>query len=123
MTGTLSLLDELETTLASGSSSRGIAILTSVTDLFINGAQRFSEDQIGVFDDVMVRLMVTIETKARAKLAQRLAPIANAPSNVIHLLASDDDIEVARPVLTRSQRLSEDTLLATAASKSRNILH
>jgi uncharacterized protein (DUF2336 family) len=123
MNGTLSLLDELETTLASGSSSRGIAILTSVTDLFINGAQRFSEAQIGVFDDVMARLMVQIETKARAKLAQRLAPIANAPCNVIHLLASDDDIEVARPVLARSERLSEHTLVATANSKSQQHLY
>ena len=87
MNGTRSLLDELETTLASGSNSRGIEILTSVTDLFINGAPRFSEDQIGVFDDVMARLMVRIEAKARAKLAQRLAPIANAPRNVIRLLA------------------------------------
>jgi uncharacterized protein (DUF2336 family) len=123
MNGTLSLLDELETTLASGSSSRGIAILTSVTDLFINGAQRFSEDQIGVFDDVMARLMVRIEAEARAKLAQRLASIANAPCNVIHLLASDDDIEVARPVLTRSERLSEHTLVATANSKSQQHLY
>ena len=123
MNGTLSLLDELETTLASGSSSRGIAILTSITDLFINGAQRFSEDQIGVFDDVMARLMVKIEAKARAKLAQRLAPIANAPCNVIHQLASDDDIEVARPVLIRSERLSEHALLATANSKSQQHLY
>jgi uncharacterized protein (DUF2336 family) len=123
MDGTLSLLDELETTLASGSSSRGIAILTSVTDLFINGAQRFSEDQIGVFDDVMARLMVKIEAKARAKLAQRLAPIANAPRNVIQLLASDADIEVARPVLTRSERLSEHTLVATANNKSQQHLY
>ena len=123
MNGTLSLLDELETTLASGSSSRGIAILTSVTDLFINGAPGFSEDQIGVFDDVMARLMVKIEAKARAKLAQRLAPIANAPCNVIRLLASDDDIEVARPVLTRSERLSEHTLVATANSKSQQHLY
>jgi uncharacterized protein (DUF2336 family) len=123
MHGTLSLLDELEITLASGSSSRGVAILTSVTDLFINGAQRFSEDQIGVFDDVMARLMVRIEAKARVKLAQRLAPIANAPCNVIQLLAGDDDIEVARPVLTRSERLSEHTLVVTANSKSQQHLY
>jgi uncharacterized protein (DUF2336 family) len=123
MNGTLALLDELESTLASGSSSRGIEILTSVTDLFINGAQHFSDDQIGVFDDVMARLMVRIEAKARAKLAQRLAPIANAPSNVIQLLASDDDIEVARPVLIRSERLSEHTLVATANSKSQQHLY
>jgi len=59
---------------------------------------------------------------ARAKLAQRLAPIINAPANVIHLLASDDDIEVARPVLTRSQRVSEQTLLAAANTKSQQHL-
>jgi uncharacterized protein (DUF2336 family) len=123
MNVTLSLLDELETTLASGSSSRRIEILTAVTDLFINGAPRFSEDQVGLFDDVMARLMVKIEAKARAKLAQRLAPIGNAPSNIIQLLASDDDIEVARPVLTRSERLSEHTLVATANSKSQQHLY
>jgi uncharacterized protein (DUF2336 family) len=123
MNGTLSLLDELETTLATGSRTRGIEILTSVTDLFINGAPHFSENQIGVFDDVMARLMVRIEAKARAMLAQRLAPIANAPSNVIQLLACDDDIEVARPVLTRSERLSEHTLVATANSKSQQHLY
>jgi uncharacterized protein (DUF2336 family) len=122
MIGTLPLLDELETALASGSLLRRNEILTSVTDLFINGAPRFSEDQIGIFDDVMARLMETIEAKARAKLAQRLAPIANAPSNVIRLLAGDDDIEVARPVLTRSERLSEQTLLDTAMAKSQQHL-
>ena len=60
-----------------------------------------------MFDDVMVRLVCAIETKARAKLSHRLAPIANAPSNVIHMLAFDDDIEVARPVLTQSERLDD----------------
>ena len=122
MIGTLPLLDELESALASGSPMRGNEILTSVTDLFINGAPRFSDDQIGIFDDVMARLMEKIEAKARAKLSQRLAPIANAPSNVIHLLASDDDIEVARPVLTRSERVSEQTLLATAKAKGQQHL-
>src|SRR5580693_246788 len=123
MNGTLSLLDELETTLASGSSSRGDAILTSITDLFINGAPRFSEDQIGVFDDVMARLMVRIEAKARAKLALRLAPIINAPCNVIQLLASDDDIEVARPVLTRSDRLSEAVTDILVERGDRDVVH
>ncbi len=123
MIGTLPLLDELETALASGTALRRNEILTSVTDLFINGAPRFSEDQIGVFDDVMARLMARIEANARVKLAQRLAPIANAPSNVIHLLACDDDIDVARPVLTRSERLSEQTLLVTANTKSQQHLY
>ncbi len=117
------LLEELETALSSGTFDRRNEILTSVTDLFINGAPRFSEDQVSVFDDVMARLVSTIEAKARAKLADRLAPIANAPLNIVHLLAFDDDIEVARPILIRSERLNEDTLLATANSKSQEHLH
>jgi len=118
---TLPLLDELETALATGSVARRIDILTRVTDLFINGAERFSEDQVGVFDDVMARLVNTIEAKARAKLSYRLAPIANAPANVIHMLAFDDDIEVARPVLTHSARL-DDRDLVTAGAKSQDHL-
>jgi uncharacterized protein (DUF2336 family) len=118
----LPLIDELEATLATGTIARRIQILTRVTDLFINGAEHYSEDQIGVFDDVMGRLMTTIEAKARAKLACRLAPIANAPVNVVHTLAFDDDIEVARPILMQSERLGEQDLLANAASKSQQHL-
>jgi uncharacterized protein (DUF2336 family) len=119
---TLPLLDELEAALASGNIGRRIEILTRITDLFVSGAEHYSEDQIGVFDDVIARLVNTIEAKARAKLADRLAPIPNAPSNVIHLLAFDDDIEVARPVLTQSDRLDDRGLLASAGTKSQQHL-
>jgi len=97
-------------------------MLTRITDLFVGGASRYSEDQIGVFDDVMARLINAIEAKARAKLAHRLAPIANAPANVIHMLAFDDDIEVARPVLSQSERLGDRELLASASNKSQQHL-
>jgi uncharacterized protein (DUF2336 family) len=115
---TLPLLDELEAALASGSNARHIQILTRITDLFVASAPRYSEDQISVFDEVMARLVRAIEAKARAKLAHRLAPIANAPSSVIHMLAFDDDIEVAGSVLIQSERLGERELLANAAGKS-----
>jgi uncharacterized protein (DUF2336 family) len=116
------LLDELEAALVSGSVERRIDILTRITDLFVGGAERYSDDQVGVFDDVMVRLVTTIETATRAKLAERLAPIANAPSNVIQMLAFDDDIEVARPVLVLSERLDDRYLLANASAKSQQHL-
>jgi uncharacterized protein (DUF2336 family) len=118
----LPLLDELEAALTSGSIPRRIDILSRVTDLFVNNAESYSEEQIGVFDDVMARLVNAIETKARAKLAQRLAPIANAPSNVIHMLAFDDDIDVAGSVLTLSDRLDERDLLISAGTKSQKHL-
>jgi len=118
----LPLLDELEGALASGDINRRIDILTRITDLFINGAGRYSEDQVGVFDDIMARLVNAIEAKARAKLAHRLAPIANAPSNVIHMLAFDDDIDVASPVLSHSARLDDRDLVAAGNNKSQQHL-
>lgn len=122
MLRTLPLIDELEAALTSGTNARRIEMLTRITDLFVGGASRYSEEQIGIFDDVMVRLVSTIETKARAKLAHRLAPISNAPSSVIHLLAFDDDIDVAQPILTESERLEEPALLANASTKSQQHL-
>jgi uncharacterized protein (DUF2336 family) len=118
----LPLLDELEGALASGNVDRRIDILTRITDLFINGAERYSEDQVGVFDDIMARLVNTIEAKARAKLAHRLAPIANAPNNVIHMLAFDDDSEVASPVLAQSPRLDDRDLVSAGRNKSQRHL-
>jgi uncharacterized protein (DUF2336 family) len=122
MLRTLPLIDELEAALTSGTNARRIEMLTRITDLFIGGASRYSDEQIGIFDDVMVRLISTIEAKARAKLAQRLAPVANAPSGVMHMLAFDDDIEVAQPVLEQSQQLGEPALVANASTKSQQHL-
>jgi uncharacterized protein (DUF2336 family) len=119
---TLPLIDELEAALGSGSIDRRIDMLTRVTDLFINGAERFSEDHVGVFDDVMARLVNTIEAKARAKMAHRLAPISNAPRHVIHMLAFDDDIEVARSVLAQSERLDDNDLVSAAIKSQQNLI-
>src|SRR5262245_37312605 len=122
MMRTLPLIDELEAALSAGGNARRIEILTRITDLFVGAAARYSDEQIGVFDDVMARLVRTIEAEARAILAQRLAPIANAPSAVIHILAFDDDIDVAQPVLQHSERLDDSALRANANTKSQRHL-
>lgn len=113
-----SLLDELQTTLAHGTVARRVETLRRVTDLFINGAVDFSNDQIALFDDVFQCLMEHIETSAKALLASRLASIDSAPPLTIRALAFDDLIEVAAPVLSRSERLDDDTLIETARNKS-----
>jgi uncharacterized protein (DUF2336 family) len=122
MMRTLPLIDELEAALSSGTNSRRIEMLTRITDLFVGGATRYSEEQIGIFDDVMVRLVSTIEAQARVKLSRQLASIANAPANVIHMLAFDDDIEVAQPILLQSDRLDDPALVASATTKSQQHL-
>jgi uncharacterized protein (DUF2336 family) len=113
-----SLLDELQATLAHGTVARRVETLRRVTDLFIDGAVDYSDEQIGLFDDVFQCLIVHIETSAKALLASRLAPIDTAPPLTIRTLAFDDIIEVAGPVLSRSERLDDAALIETARNKS-----
>jgi uncharacterized protein (DUF2336 family) len=113
-----SLLDELQTTLAHGTVARRVETLRRVTDLFINGAVDYSDQQIGLFDDVFQCLIIHIETSAKALLSQRLAPINTAPPLTIRALAFDDLIEVAAPVLSRSERLDDEALIEAARDKS-----
>jgi uncharacterized protein (DUF2336 family) len=113
-----SLLDELQTTLEHGTVARRVETLRRVTDLFINGAVDYSDEQIGLFDDVFQCLILHIETSAKALLANRLAPIDTAPPLTIRALAFDDLIEVAAPVLSKSERLDDDALIETARMKS-----
>jgi uncharacterized protein (DUF2336 family) len=122
MTTTTSLIDELEHTLAAGTSAERVTMLSRVTDLFLEGASRYTAEQINLFDEVIGKLVTAIEAKARAKLAIRLAPVRSAPPGVIRQLAFDDDIEVARPVLTTSERLADADLLANAHGKSQQHL-
>jgi len=113
-----SLLDELQATLAHGTVARRVETLRRVTDLFINGAVDYSDEQVGLFDDVFQCLIVHIETSAKALLSKRLAPIDIAPPQTIRALAFDDLIEVAAPVLSQSERLDDDALIETARTKS-----
>src|ERR1700704_5252349 len=112
------LLDELQTTLAHGTVARRVETLRRVTDLFLNGAVDYSDEQSALFDDVFHCLMRHIEASAKALLASRLAPIGTAPPLTIRALAFDDLIEVAAPVLSQSERLDDDALIETARNKS-----
>jgi uncharacterized protein (DUF2336 family) len=117
-TSSESLLDELQTALAHGTVARRVETLRRVTDLFINGAVDYSSEQIGLFDDIFQCLMHLIENSAKALLANRLADIGTAPPLTIRALAFDDLIEVAAPVLSRSEGLDDEALIETARSKS-----
>ncbi len=117
MVGTL--LRDLESTMLRGSDDEHATILARLTDLFLATALDMDEEQVGVFDVVIGRLSRAIEQRARIELADRLAPVPNAPNGVIHQLALDE-IAVARPVLIRSPRLSDQDLVAISAAKGRD---
>jgi uncharacterized protein (DUF2336 family) len=117
-----SLITEIEDAIASGSTDRRTSLLRSITDLFLNGVDSFSDDQIAMFDDVIGKLVQRIEVEARAELAKRLAALYRAPPTVIRSLASDDAIVVAKPVLEQSPQLQDADLVQTAKTKSQGHL-
>lgn len=117
MTTNNSLIAELEEAIRGGSQPKRVETLRRITDLFLHGADRLNEAQIGVFDDVLMHLIERIEEKALAQLSARLAPVDNAPGEVIRRLARSDEITVAGPVLTQSTRLTTIDLVEIARTK------
>jgi len=111
------IIGELEEALAHGSAERRVKTLRRVTDLFVFGSSHFSSDHIAVFDDVFNHLIGDIERSARVTLADRLAAVPNAPPKVIRTLAFDDEINIAGPVLLRSDQLDNVALVENARTK------
>jgi uncharacterized protein (DUF2336 family) len=117
-----SIIAEIEGSFASGSADKQAEILRRVTDLFLAGADNYSDEHVDLFDGVIFRIAEKIETKARAELAHRLAPVDNAPPMTVRRLAQDESIDVAGPILSRSSRLTDDDLLAIASNNSQDRL-
>ena len=123
MGATRSLIPELEEVVQRGSREKRAETLTRITALFLDGASRYNDAHVDLFDEVFGLLIDEIEAKARAELSNRLAPVANAPVKVLRKLANDDDIAVAGPVLKLAPRLAEADLLDVARTKGQAHLH
>jgi hypothetical protein len=118
----VSIIDELEEAVRNGSSAKRVSTLRQVTDLFLHEGERLSDDQVKVFDDVLCHIAARVETRVKAELGARLAPLEYAPSGVIEQLAWDDEIAVAGTVLAGSNRLSTSTLVEIAKHKGQDHL-
>src|SRR6476661_5612194 len=118
----LELIQELDSSITHSTDQRRSVMLRHLTDLYLVGSEQYSEDEIDLIDDVFVRLVSTIEQSARALLAIRLGPVMVAPPKILRLLACDDAIEVASPVLTQAARLDIDTLIECARTKNQEHL-
>src|SRR5665213_4441223 len=117
MSQALKIIDELEAVLKTGSADRHNTILKSVASLFLSGREYISDEVTSVFDDIIVRLVDHVESRARVELSMDLAPIAQAPNHVIQRLAADDDVTVAGPVLAPSPQLTDQNLVDIATRK------
>ena len=117
-----SIIAELEDAVRNGSSEKRVGTLRQVTDLFLHEGDRLSDDQVKVFDDVLCILVARVESRAKAELSQRLAPLDYAPFEVIQHLARDSDIAVAGAVLAGSSRLRTSDLVEIASTRGQDHL-
>ena len=122
-----SIVDEVEAAIHARSTEKRLSTARRVTDLFLASAGSFTSEQVELFDNVLGRLIKTIELRsiadisarmALAEISTELAPIAQAPASVIGHLARHDEITIAGPVLRKSARLREEDLIEIAETKS-----
>ena len=121
-----SIVDEVDAAINAGSAEKRLETIKRVTDLFLLSAGTFNGEQIELFDNVLERLIRTIEIRAVADISARmalaemssqLASVAQAPPSVVRRLADNDEITIAGPVLAESARLSAEDLVEIAETK------
>ncbi len=119
----LTIADEVQAAIATGSTEHCSGVAARVASLFIASAGSLDVEQHALFADVFERLVNTIELRALAdvsarialaELSAQLAPVPQAPIGVIRRLANHHDIAVAAPVLSESPRLATEDLVEIA---------
>jgi len=116
------LIHDIDAKLSKTADSKNSEFLRKIADLFLNSAKMLSEEQVALFDDVMLRLIKNVEQAALVELSARLAPVSNAPPNVVAHLACEDRLAIAVPLLEFSPALTEQALAKAAATKGQKHL-
>jgi len=115
-----SLLDLLDLAHESSSENRR-QLLREVTDLFLETPADHSQAEQEHFGSIMGRIAKDVEMTLRRDLAEKLAAVPSAPRSLLVQLANDE-IDVARPVLTESTVLQDGDLIGIAKAKSQEHL-
>jgi uncharacterized protein (DUF2336 family) len=113
---------ELEGAVEGGSPARRARMLRQVTQLLLSNANRLDERQIGVFDDVLIRLIERVEATMLAQLSTTLSDLTSAPKQALRRLACHQDATVAGPILLKSETLCEGDLIEIASHASQQHL-
>ncbi|MCP1337656.1 DUF2336 domain-containing protein [Futiania mangrovi] len=77
---------------------------------FATADAALSDDEWRLLDDILVRLIGHMETTLRRTLSERVADMEMPPAQILRALAFDE-AEVAQPVLSRGQGLSDVDLV------------
>lgn len=85
------------------------ALVTAINDLYSSETEILTEQDRALMANIMRRLIKEVEISVRCMLAERLAERPDASRELVELLANDD-IEVAAPILAKSEVLRDAEL-------------
>ncbi len=108
---------ELETALGPKPTPRTFEIMREVTDLFVEGADKYSVTQFAVFDDIICRLIDHNGPPAVVEVSQKLAPCGKGPVNVVRRLSSENDLAISGPFLKNCENVPEADLVQYVKTK------
>jgi uncharacterized protein (DUF2336 family) len=114
------LIADLEKAIEKRSAGKRNQTAMRITGLFVAMAGRLNDEQVELFDNVLGGLIRKIDTQAAAKMSRDLAPIRNAPLDIVRHFARHDDVALAEPALTQSPRLTDAELIEIVTISSEN---
>jgi uncharacterized protein (DUF2336 family) len=89
----------------------------AISDMFLPESGRLTEQERALMQDVLGKLVTSIEIEVRANLAEALARSDVGLPDLERMLANDD-IEVARPILEKSHVLADVDLIAIVKQRT-----
>lgn len=97
-------------------------LLKSISELFTDGAETYSDTETQLFGDILCRLVDQVSVDVRADMSRQMAPEARTPRAVALRLASDEAIAVSGVMLEKSPVLTDTDLRDIASSQSQGHL-
>ncbi len=114
------LFRDIEGCIQRGSGQVRAQAVSRIVDLMLQECDALTPEQIALFDEVIQRFSVVIETRARVDLAQKLCGLSKGPRSTLLGLAGDQEVIVARPVLAGWSGLADQDLVRIATERGRD---
>lgn len=92
-------------------------LMENISDMFLSPEGRLNEHERVLMNDIMVKLLKSVERTIRKRLAERLAESEEMSPELVTMLANDH-IEVARPILEKCTLLRDEDLIETIRNRT-----
>ncbi|MEC9368290.1 MAG: DUF2336 domain-containing protein [Pseudomonadota bacterium] len=109
-------LKQIHELVAARSGDTDAELLRHVTNLLVHTDKDRADPETAAFDAVLVQLLEKTQTSDRVELSNSVADLNKGPRAVLRKLARDV-IEVAAPILERSNCLTDNDLVAIASEQ------